>query len=159
IDSLCGAFCPLQATMHDGQPRESHIFLRHRNGQRVPVLVRAVPVRDENGAIIGACESFDERPFSLPQSLVRIAATDEPSDESTGVAGRRAILHRLQSELQQFATSRIPFGVLCLGIDSPARVRATDGAIGLNQILYATAQTLAANIGPGNLAGRWSDWT
>src|SRR5215470_6023015 len=43
IDLMCGSVCPLSATMFDGRPRESHVFLRHRNGQRVPVLVRAVP--------------------------------------------------------------------------------------------------------------------
>jgi PAS domain S-box-containing protein len=158
IDAMCGAACPLQATMHDGRPREAHVFLRHRNGQRVPVLVRAVPIRDEKGTVIGACESFDERPFTLPPPpLVRIGEPHGFPDEVTGLVGRPAILNRLQIELQKLQSSHLPFGVLCLGIDRPEKLRAADGAIGLNQVLYATAQTLAANIGPGNLAGRWSD--
>jgi PAS domain S-box-containing protein/diguanylate cyclase (GGDEF)-like protein len=159
IDDMCGAACPLQATMHDGRPREAHVFLRHRNGQRVPVLVRAVPIRDEKGTVIGACESFDERPFSLPAApLVHIGEPYGFPDEVTGLVGRPAILERLQIELEKLQSSCPPFGVLCLGIDHPDRLRAADGSIGMNQVLYATAQTLAANVGPGNLAGRWSDW-
>ena len=40
---LCGAGCPLLQTVQDGQPREADVFLRHKDGQRVPVRVRAVP--------------------------------------------------------------------------------------------------------------------
>src|ERR1700732_4030777 len=34
---LCESGCPLVATMHDGKPRVAEIFLRHKDGQRVPV--------------------------------------------------------------------------------------------------------------------------
>jgi GGDEF domain-containing protein len=108
--------------------------------------------------VVGACESFDERPFSLPRAaLVQLQDPSEFSDDVTGLPARQAILRHIQIELKEFRGSHIPFGVLCLGIDDPDRLRAADGAIGLNQILYATGRTLAANIGPENFAGRWSD--
>src|SRR5579871_3382167 len=56
---LCGSNCPLQATIEDGRPREANVYLRHKEGHRVPVKVRAVPIRDGDGAIIGAAEIFD----------------------------------------------------------------------------------------------------
>jgi PAS domain S-box-containing protein len=157
-DALCGVACPLVATMHDGKPREAHIFLRHRNGQRLPVLVRAIPVRDDRGAIVGACESFDQREFPFfSQFKEQLTELHAPLDEVTGLAGRHTILDRIGHELHQLETPHLPFGVLCLGIDNPEGLRSTDGTVALNQILYATAQTLSANIGPGNLVGRWSD--
>ena len=48
---LCGTDCPLAGCMRDGQAREATVYLRHRAGHRVPVRVRAVPVRDEAGHI------------------------------------------------------------------------------------------------------------
>src|SRR5208282_2600710 len=61
--ALCGYECPLARAMQDGRAREANVFLRHKEGQRVPVHVSAVPLRDEFGAVIGAAEFFEERSF------------------------------------------------------------------------------------------------
>jgi len=53
--------------MRDGQPREAAVYLRHRAGHRVPVYVRAIPLRDPVGAIVGAAEIFEEHHF-VPDS-------------------------------------------------------------------------------------------
>jgi GGDEF domain-containing protein len=115
-------------------------------------------MRDEAGVIIGACESFDEFPFPLPRPrLVQIESPPLPADEVTGIPGREAVLQLIRLALESFHTTHLPFGILCLEIDNPEQIRAKDGPIGLHQVLYATAQTLHANIGPGNLVGRWSE--
>ena len=49
--------------MRDGQARESRVYLHHKSGYAVPVSLRAVPIRDEHGHVIGAAESFVERPW------------------------------------------------------------------------------------------------
>ena len=74
--ALCGCACPLAQTMQDGRnARSQHIFLRHKEGQRIPVRVQSVPVRDEFGAIIGAAECFEERLVSgPPRCVVRTCA-------------------------------------------------------------------------------------
>ncbi len=43
VDAAGGCFAPaclLAASMLDGQQKEAHVFLRHADGYRVPVLVR-----------------------------------------------------------------------------------------------------------------------
>src|ERR1700722_1766442 len=35
--ALCSCACPLAQTMQDGRPRDVNVFLRHKEGQRVPV--------------------------------------------------------------------------------------------------------------------------
>lgn len=55
---LCDAQCPLAACMEDGIVREADVFLHHADGHRVPVLVRAAPLRDAQGNIFGAVETF-----------------------------------------------------------------------------------------------------
>jgi diguanylate cyclase with PAS/PAC sensor len=57
---LCTGMCPLAAAMHDGQPRQAEVILHHKQGHRVPVLVRVTPIRDAQGAIIGALEVFSD---------------------------------------------------------------------------------------------------
>ena len=158
VDALCGSACPLVDTMHDGRPREADIFLRHRHGQRIPVHVRAVPLRDEHGAIIGACECFEERALSAPEhSKLHLVELPVSVDEVTGVPDRHATLRRLQSELADYQASSLPFGVLCLAIDETDHLRAEDGGNAVKKVMHATAQTLSKCAGVGNFVGRWSD--
>ncbi len=55
---LCG--CPLSATMGDRLPREADVHMKHKLGHRVSVLVRAVPICDSQGEVIGAVEVFSD---------------------------------------------------------------------------------------------------
>ena len=41
------ALGPLAHTIEDGQPRAASVYLHHKDGHRIPVLVRVAPVRDE----------------------------------------------------------------------------------------------------------------
>ena len=51
---LCLTNCPLASTMEDGKQREAEVYLHHADGHRLPVTVRASPIYDEQGNIIGA---------------------------------------------------------------------------------------------------------
>ena len=55
---LCVQGCPLRAVMKDGKPREAHVYLHHKDGQRIPVTVRGQALRDADGEIVGSVEVF-----------------------------------------------------------------------------------------------------
>jgi len=57
---LCETECPLSASLADGQPRESRVFLHHKSGHRVPVDVRVGALRDAAGHMLGALEVFSD---------------------------------------------------------------------------------------------------
>jgi PAS domain S-box-containing protein len=59
---LCGDGCPLLETMRDGEPRQADVWLHHRKGHLVPVTIVANPLRDADGQIIGAIETFRDIP-------------------------------------------------------------------------------------------------
>jgi PleD family two-component response regulator len=40
--------------MNDGRSREEEIYLHHKQGHRVPVQVRIIPIQDKDKKIIGA---------------------------------------------------------------------------------------------------------
>lgn len=154
---LCGAACPLQQTMHDGQPRAADVFLLHKNGQRVPVSVRAFPVRDAHGAIIGAVECFDKRLIPLTGNpLPRKPIQEASVDELTGLPDRAATLERLQAYLEDYGGSPVPFGVIAIAVDTLDLVRRDNGVCAVNALLRATGQTLAGTLGPRDMIGRWS---
>jgi diguanylate cyclase (GGDEF)-like protein/PAS domain S-box-containing protein len=151
--ALCGCACPLAQTMQDGRPREANIFLRHKDGQRVPVRVRATPVRDEFGVIIGAAEYFEERSFRAEMRCPHLRR-DVSLDGVTEIPDRQETLAGLGAALEEFAASQTPFGVLSIAIDNPDLVRRVYGCQAVDQVLYATAQTLSGGTRPDDLVGR-----
>jgi PAS domain S-box-containing protein len=155
---LCGARCPLQQTMHDGQPRTAKVFLLHKDGQRVPVTVCAVPVRDEEGTIVGAVECFDKRSI-LPAAdpVLRKLSRESSLDEPTGLPDRPATLALLRAHLESYEASPIPFGVAGIAVGALDLLRHRDGLNAVNAVMYATGQTLANALGPNDTIGRWSE--
>ena len=155
--ALCGCACPLAQTMQDGRPREASIFLRHKEGQRVPVRVRAIPVRDEFGVVVGAAECFEERSFRATEMRCPHLRGDVSLDDVTEIPDRQATLAGLGAALEEFAASQVPFGVLSIAIDNPDHVRHVYGCQAVNQVLYAAAQTLSSGSRPDDLVGRWRE--
>jgi PAS domain-containing protein len=56
---LCMDGCYLESTMQDGLVRDMCVYLHHKEGYRVPVSVRSIPIY-EDGVIIGAVEVFQD---------------------------------------------------------------------------------------------------
>lgn len=60
---LCGQeFCPLHRSIVTGQSSEVPVivFARDPDGRRIPMRVSVAPLKDEEGAIIGGVESFQD---------------------------------------------------------------------------------------------------
>ncbi|MCK4965685.1 PAS domain-containing protein, partial [bacterium] len=53
-NNLCRDLCPLDKTLKEGTSSELESFLHHKNGHRVPVLIRCSPIRNAQGEITGA---------------------------------------------------------------------------------------------------------
>jgi PAS domain S-box-containing protein len=58
--SLCEGECPLLKAIVHGNIQELEIYLHNREGNCVPVVVRAVPIKDHRGEIVGAVEIFSD---------------------------------------------------------------------------------------------------
>jgi PAS domain S-box-containing protein len=154
---LCDVTCPLLQTMHDGQPKELDVFIRHKDGQRIPVRVRAVPIRDEHGVIVGAAECMDERPvFPIPEIHPWRFGATLSMDAAAEVPNHQAILARLLAGLEDFAAGHVPFGILSIAIDGLDRLRHRDGHQAVNAVLHVTARTLSRNLGPNGMIGSGS---
>ncbi len=63
---------PLEQTLRDGETRDAHAFLHHKDGHRIPVYARVTPMRDDAGAICGAVEILsDDSAWHASQRLLR----------------------------------------------------------------------------------------
>lgn len=100
--NLCKNSCPLAASIEDGRPREAEIFLQHADGYRLPVLVRTAPLRNSDGAIIGAVETFsrDQGLRAVRQELQKLRR-DVFTDKLTRIPARSFIEGRLHAAVAE----------------------------------------------------------
>jgi diguanylate cyclase (GGDEF)-like protein/PAS domain S-box-containing protein len=153
---LCGRRCPLLRTMHDGHPREDHIFLHHADGHRIPVLVRAAPMYDEAGRIVGAVEMFSDN-STLVNALKRIHELDDAAlrDPLTQVGNRRFADLKLESSLNEFRGHGLHHGVLFVDIDRFKAVNDRFGHVVGDRVLAAVGRTMASNLRTTDFVARW----
>jgi PAS domain S-box-containing protein len=77
---LCQDGCLFTAALKDGQSHESEAYLRHKQGHRVPVSARVVPITDDQGRVLGVAQIFSDVPARSMerrnQELAKLAFRD-----------------------------------------------------------------------------------
>lgn len=154
--NLCREGCPLAATMTDGDPREAEVYLHHKGGHRVPVHVRAAPLRDAAGRIVGAIEVFSDNSArsamrSEIEELKRLALYDALTEVGNRRYAEMALTAR-NDELDRYGWT---YGVLVVDID---RFKSFNDRFGHDigdRVLRMVAQTLVANVRSFDVVGRW----
>jgi len=153
---LCTSGCPLSSVMADGQPRQVEIYLRHKNGHRVPISVRVQPMRDSAGAIVGAVEVFSD---STAKQRVekRVSELENLAfrDSLTNLANRRYLELKVAQALQDHQQFDREYGLLLLDLDRFKQVNDNHGHDLGDAVLKVVAQTLLQTLRPVDLVGRW----
>ena len=140
--NLCEGKCPMLQTLTDGREREAELFLKHRAGHRVPVLVRVMAIRDSQDRITGAVQIFqDNSPKIMFQERIKELEKASFFDSATGLGNRQYIETHLKGKMGKLKRYAEPFAVLCLGIDgfeqlnAPGHHRKLDAVKMLGRVL------------------------
>jgi PAS domain S-box-containing protein/diguanylate cyclase (GGDEF)-like protein len=143
--------------LRDGKAIAMQLSLRHKEGHRVYVRLRAVAIRNSHGSIIGVAESFEES-LSVSNWDRRQVKLSEHGciDPATGAATTEYTLRQVQDHLARFVDFQIPVSILYVQIDQIDEFRNKYGAAALPAISKAVAQTLGNSLRPTDLVGRIS---
>ena len=154
--SLCGGLCPLAMAMADSVGREAEVFLRHKDGHRVPVLVRTGPLKDRQGQVVGGIELFTDLSNILANnSRVRELEQLALLDNLTQLANRTYLLREIEARFEEMRRYGIPFGLLFMDIDFFKRFNDTYGHDVGDAVLKLVANTFVANSRAFDVYGRW----
>lgn len=153
---LCTHNCPLAAVMEDGNVREAEVFLHHADGHRVPVMIRATALRDQEGNVIGAIESFSNNASVIDarrklRELRQVALTDA----LTGIGNRKHLEGRLSAVIAENRNNASPAGLLFMDVDHFKQVNDAYGHNTGDNVLRMVANTIRYALRGTDTIGRW----
>jgi diguanylate cyclase (GGDEF)-like protein/PAS domain S-box-containing protein len=154
--NLCLEGCPLSESMDDRHQKEVEAFLHHRDGHRVPVLVKAIPIADAEGRPIGSIEIFSDRSErSRLLSELESLRKETLADPLTGLGNRRYADLSIERCIERFRREKAPFGILILDIDHFKKVNDEYGHPNGDRMLRMVGWTLANAVRRLDSAARW----
>ncbi|MBN2605652.1 MAG: sensor domain-containing diguanylate cyclase [Bacilli bacterium] len=153
---LCFSGCPLHHTLDTGEIQEANVLLMHKEGYRVPVTVKSLPIYDEDNNIVAAIEVFTDTSFRKEnmkenRELKELLITDE----LTRVKNRRYLDFHIENiihENKEFGTS---FAILFFDIDHFKNVNDTYGHEAGDEILKIVSKSLEQSLRREDVFGRW----
>jgi diguanylate cyclase (GGDEF)-like protein/PAS domain S-box-containing protein len=153
---LCLDGCPMTATMADCRPREAEVFLHHKDGHRVAVMVRTLAVLGADGRATGAVEIFADR-SERSELLVELETLKREvlTDPLTGLGNRRFAEMSAEGAFRGAEAQGSEFGLLILDIDRFKAVNDDYGHATGDRALRMIGWTLANAVRRNDAAARW----
>ena len=153
---LCQQGCPLLKVISSGSAEKAEVHLSHKDGHRVPVLVRATPFINGRGKIVGAVEIFSDNTDKITAlQLVEDLQAKVFLDPLTDLANRRYVEMNLQGKSDEMLRYGWQFAVIMMDIDHFKDVNDRHGHDTGDEALKMVARTLLHSSRSSDLVGRW----
>lgn len=155
-DNLCSGCCPLAKSITEDITKEDKIFLHHKDGHRVPVLIRVIPLKDASGKITGAAEIFNDI-SPKTELLQKIGELQQQAliDPLTMAGNRRYADIDLQTKFDQMHRYGWQFGVVFADVDYLKKINDQSGHETGDQVLKMVAKTMVNGVRASDLVCRW----
>ena len=153
---LCCDGCPLTRTLADSERREVDVYLRHRQGHRIPVSVRVSAITDEGNRVTGAVEVFSNiTAKKRTERRVRELEGLAFQDSLTGIANRQYAQLKVEHAMLEVDRFRRRVGLLLLDLNRFKEINDTYGHSAGDSLLRTVCRTLSENTRSGNMVARW----
>ncbi|MFH0926867.1 MAG: diguanylate cyclase [bacterium] len=135
---------------------ETEMYIYHKNGDKLPVLIRTAPVLDSSGHIISAMEILEDNSWKV-KTLKKMEELEKMSllDPLTEVGNRRYAEKNLKIRFDEMQRYKHSFGVIFIDIDHFKLLNDTYGHDFGDEVLKVVANTLKRSIRSSDLLVRW----
>ena len=155
---LCQEGCPLFATCIDGKQRKERVFVRHKDGYRLPVRVNVYPIYSE-GEIVGSVELFNNdtpKVFDDAELEETVAGTSM-RDRLTGLPNRPYIESFLGYKMSEYRHFGRMYALVFAALDDFETFTKKNGGKAATDMLTNISSGLLKNIRKTDLIGRWEN--
>ncbi|MBS3768585.1 MAG: GGDEF domain-containing protein, partial [Candidatus Cloacimonetes bacterium] len=155
-NELCNDGCPLYASIGDGKKREAEVYLHHKEGYRVPVLIRTIPVKNNKNVVSGVVELFsiNKNRISLEEKIIELR-NENLKDELTNISNRRHLEEILDNLLKGEIIKKQNIAFCFSDIDDFKDINDNLGHLMGDKVLKMVANTIDNNIRPSDKVFRW----
>jgi len=152
---LCIVGCPLHSTIIEDKPHSGRVFVRHKDGYRIPVHTNMLPMK-KDGKIIGAVEIFTQDSSTVYEDdLVEKLSAIAMHDALTGIPNRRYAESFLKFKFDEYKRFGHKFAVLFADIDNFGSFNNNYGHDVGDLVLVNIAKSLKNSIRHSDFVGRW----
>jgi diguanylate cyclase (GGDEF)-like protein/PAS domain S-box-containing protein len=153
--ALCLLGCPLFATILDGRHRKDTVFLQHKEGHRIPVSIKIIPIV-EDGAVAGAIEIFTQSSATFYDSKIIDKLMDmDLSDDLSASVNRSKTESYISYRLNELGRYQQKFCIIYFGIDNYQEFINANGGEEGDRILKAIHKSVSINIRPTDYFCHW----
>jgi len=153
---LCTEGCPVVYSIANNKSIEEKVYLHHKDGHRVPVYVKVIPIVNENKVVIGAIEIFtdltDAKTLKTELEALKSLAF---IDELMGVLNRRGLEYFVSEKIRESERFKKKFGILFIDIDDFKKINDTYGHKMGDKILKMVAEALKSNLRANDILARY----
>lgn len=147
--------CPLVISVRERKNIEKFVLLRTKDGIRVPVHVKVVPVVVEEKAI-GAVEFFDiEKDYHALSRLVDEFIRDTIYDKTLGVFNKHSILEEARKAISGKRNYDIDSSLLFIDVDNFKSVNDSLGHQAGDKVLRKISKTFLSGVRKNDSVGRF----
>ncbi|NQU67300.1 MAG: sensor domain-containing diguanylate cyclase [Candidatus Marinimicrobia bacterium] len=152
---LDGAHNPLFVSMMHGKAEENDAYFTRRDGKKIHLFMRANPVLDSSGSVIGGIHLFTDLTGKPQESRLRELEKIAMLDHLTHLANRAYIEKEFHSRIQEKNRYQLSFGVIFIDIDFFKNINDTYGHDAGDMVLKRVAESFTKSARPYDFFGRW----
>ncbi|MBI3475064.1 MAG: diguanylate cyclase [Acidobacteria bacterium] len=153
---LAGDDCSITTTLREGRAVHSRVFTLHKQGHRLAVLIRTLPLIDEDGLVMGVAIAFEEA-TSASMAETNTALMCGCLDPLTGVSTRRMTKAVLAESLVELEETRAGLSLLRIRILGLKELSPHYGVDSVAVFLRTSVQTIRHSLRAEDFLGRWGD--
>jgi PAS domain S-box-containing protein len=154
---VCETACPLTSAIQNGYASDRVLYLKHKDGHRVPVRVFATGVRSAHGSVIGAMETFHEQTVVTARVSGNDNAVQLSSRPIAMAPNRPLTLALLREALGASRAQMTGCGVACIEIAQYEQFKATHTKTAANQMMESMGSSIRQMLRQTDQVGRWSE--
>ncbi|HOE14675.1 MAG TPA: diguanylate cyclase [Candidatus Saccharicenans sp.] len=155
---LCEENCLCDQALKDGQPRLLDVYLQHKNGFRLPVRLKIIPLLNGDGQSVGLAEIFtDISPaVAIPLKMGELEKM-QLLDLDTGLPNRLYMEMYLKNKIDEYQKYGLPFGLIYADVDNFNKIQERFGRFNSAKLIRMIARTLQKNVRYLDIVCRWEN--